>query len=220
MEDLLVSYRSTMSLDRQHLLNGYHLVDIARKVVGVGSVGTRTWILLLTGLDDRDPLVLQAKEAGASVLEKYCGASVFPNAGQRVVEGQRLVQGASDLFLGWQRTTGVDGVTRDYYLRQLRDGKASADLDHMSVRRLRVYASMCAWTLARAHARSGDRVAIASYLGKKKTFDHAVAEYADGYADRVGSQYDALCAAARREAFPVNANAVADVGGGDPAELT
>jgi uncharacterized protein (DUF2252 family) len=204
LEDLLASYRSTLSLDRQHLLNQYQLVDIARKVVGVGSVGTRTWVLLLTGVDDRDPLVLQAKEAGASVLEEYCGASAFPNAGQRVVEGQRLIQAASDLFLGWQRTTGVDGVSRDYYLRQLRDGKASADLDHMSLRRLRVYAGMCAWTLARAHARSGDRVAIAAYLGKKDTFEHAVAEYASAYADRVDAQYDDLCAAASQGAAPLS----------------
>jgi uncharacterized protein (DUF2252 family) len=221
LEDLLVSYRNTLSFDRQHLLNGYQLLDIARKVVGVGSVGTRTWVLLLTGLDDRDPLVLQAKEAGASVLEEYCGASSFPNAGQRVVEGQRLIQASSDLFLGWQRTTGVDGTTRDYYVRQLRDGKATADLDNMSIRRLRIYADMCAWTLARAHARSGDRVAIAAYLGKKDTFDHAVAEYADAYADRVDAQHNVLCDAARQGTLTRSAGDASQVGGenGDDDQL-
>jgi hypothetical protein len=166
-------------------------------------------------------LVLQAKEAGASVLEEYCGASSFPNAGQRVVEGQRLIQASSDLFLGWQRTTGVDGTTRDYYVRQLRDGKASADLDNMSVRRLRIYADMCAWTLARAHARSGDRVAIAAYLGKKATFDHAVAEYADAYADRVDAQHNVLRNAARQGTFTRSAGDASQVGGenGDDDQL-
>ncbi|MGN6129416.1 MAG: DUF2252 family protein, partial [Nocardioidaceae bacterium] len=186
---ILEDYRGSLADDRHHLLDQFALVDIARKVVGVGSVGTRAWVLLLTGRDDADPLVLQAKEARASVLERYCGPSVYDNAGQRVVEGQRVVQAASDVFLGWVRVTGLDGLPRDFYVRQLWDGKASADIDTMAPRHLRLYGALCAWTLARAHARSGDRVAIAAYLGKKETFEQAVAEFAEGYADRAEAQH-------------------------------
>jgi uncharacterized protein (DUF2252 family) len=171
-------------------------------VVGVGSVGTRAYVLLLAGRDDGDPLVLQGKEAGPSALAAYCGPSAYANEGQRVVSGQRLIQASSDIFLGWERNQAVEGGTRDFYVRQLRDGKASADVDDMGPRRLEIYGELCAWTLARAHARSGDRIAIAGYLGKKETFDHAVAEYAEGYADRTESQYHELEEAVRRDPDP------------------
>ena len=196
--DVIVKYRGTLVEDRRYLLDQYDLVDVARKVVGVGSVGTRAYVLLFTGREDTDPLVLQAKEAGPSVLERYCGRSEYPTAGQRVVVGQRLVQAASDIFLGWDRLVGADGVERDFYVRQLRDGKASADVEDLSPRRLTIYGQLCAWTLARAHARSGDRVAIAAYLGKHDTFEHALAEYAESYADRTEAQYAQLREAADR----------------------
>ncbi len=196
--DVIRSYRGTLVEDRRYLLDQFDLVDIARKVVGVGSVGTRAYVLLFTGREDTDPLVLQAKEAGPSVLEPYCGRSEYPTAGQRVVVGQRLVQAASDIFLGWDRLVGADGVERDFYVRQLRDGKASADVEDLSPRRLTIYGQLCAWTLARAHARSGDRVAIAAYLGKHDTFEHALAEYAESYADRTEAQYAQLREAADR----------------------
>ena len=160
------------------LLEDFEYVHAARKVVGVGSVGTRAWILLLVGRDGNDPLFLQAKEAQESVLERFVGKSKYANHGQRVVAGQRLMQAASDIFLGWQRVTGVDGQVRDFYLRQLRDWKGSADVDNMAVERDDVYARICGATLARAHARSGDRIAIASYLGKGDTFDRAIADFA------------------------------------------
>ena len=147
------------------LLERYRLVDVARKVVGVGSVGTRGWIVLLLGRDETDPLFLQVKEAEASVLEPYLGKSAFDNHGQRVVDGQRLMQAASDIFLGWIRIEGLDGMSRDFYVRQLWDWKGSADVETMSPQAMTVYAELCGWTLARAHARSGDAVAIAAYLG-------------------------------------------------------
>src|SRR5262249_19153966 len=154
-------------------------VDIARKVVGVGSVGTRCWIVLMLGRDDQDPLFLQCKEAGPSVLEPLLGKARFANHGQRVVEGQRLMQAASDIFLGWVRAKeGLDGQPRDFYVRQLWDWKASADLDSIVPSGLLTYAQICGWTLARAHACSGDRIAIASYLGGKDIFDRALAEFA------------------------------------------
>ena len=196
--DVIRSYRGTLVEDRRYLLDQFDLVDIARKVVGVGSVGTRAYVLLFMGRDDTDPLVLQGKEAGPSVLEPYCGRSEYSTAGQRVVVGQRLVQAASDIFLGWDRLVGADGVERDFYVRQLRDGKASADVEDLSPRRLTIYGQLCAWTLARAHARSGDRVAIAAYLGKHDTFEHALAEYAESYADRTEAQYAQLREAADR----------------------
>ena len=157
--------RSLVS-DRKHLFDQYRFVHMARKVVGVGSVGTRAWILLFEGLDGGDPLFLQAKEAQSSVLEQYAGVSEYTNHGERVVAGQRLMQASSDIFLGWQRTNGLDGVDRDYYLRQLRDWKASAEVEGSMPEGMAVYAQVCGWTLARAHARSGDRVAIGAYLGK------------------------------------------------------
>ena len=190
------SYRRTLQGDRRHLLERFRFVDLARKVVGVGSVGTRAWIALFVGRDNEDPLVLQIKEAQASVLEPFVGASGFANHGQRVVEGQRLMQAASDLMLGWLRAEGVDGVERDFYVRQLWDSKASALVDVMDARTMKLYARLCGQTLARAHARSGDAVAIASYLGSSDTFDRALATFAEAYADQNDRDYEALNAAA------------------------
>ena len=191
----LRSYRRTLTGDRRHLLETYGYQDLARKVVGVGSVGTRAWLVAFQGRDDDDPLFLQVKEAEASVLEPFLSKSTFANHGQRVVEGQRLMQAASDIFLGWQRVDGVDGRTHDYYMRQLWDWKASADIDVMDLQVLSVYGQICGWALARAHARSGDRVAIASYLGSGPTFDRAIAEYAARYAEQNDLDHAALVAA-------------------------
>jgi uncharacterized protein (DUF2252 family) len=188
-------YRQTLQSDRRHLLESFRLVDVAHKVVGVGSVGTRCWIVLMVGRDGDDPLFLQMKEAQASVLEPYLGHSRYENHGRRVVEGQRLMQASSDIFLGWHRVTGLDGHTRDFYCRQLWDWKASVDLDTVVPRGLVLYAQAAGWTLARAHARSGDRVAIAEYLGKSDTFDRALASFAAAYAEVNGSDYAALAAA-------------------------
>ncbi len=168
VDALLGAYISTLSADRRVLLGRFRVVDVARKVVGVGSVGTRDWVLLLLGRDDNDPLLLQFKEAETSVLERYLGPSEHDNHGQRVVEGQRLMQAASDVLLGWQRTAVLDGTTRDYYVRQLWDNKGGADLDILSPHGLGLYGSCCAWTLARAHARSGDPIAISAYLGRRR----------------------------------------------------
>jgi len=178
--------------DRRRLLGRYRYVHAARKVVGVGSVGTRAWIMLLLGRDADDPLFLQLKEAQASVLEPFLGRSEFANHGQRVVEGQRLMQAAGDIFLGWCRAPGIDGRRRDFYVRQLWDGKLSAQIDLMEPEVLEVYGEICASTLARAHARSGDPIAIASYLGSSDTFDRALAEFAELYADQNESDYAAL----------------------------
>jgi uncharacterized protein (DUF2252 family) len=176
-------------------VGSYRFVDMARKVVGVGSVGTRAWIVLLEGRDGADPLVLQAKEAEASVLERHLGPSRYKNHGERVVRGQRFMQAASDIFLGWERVTGLDGEVRDFYVRQLWDGKGSAVVEAMDPVRLSTYGQLCGWTLARAHARSGDRVAIAGYLGGGTAFDTAVAAFADAYADQNERDYRALQAA-------------------------
>ena len=165
LHDLIRSYRRTLQGDRKHLLEDFRFVHLARKVVGVGSVGTRAWIVLMLGRDGQDPLFLQAKEAQASVLEPFVGKSRYANHGQRVVEGQRLMQASSDIFLGWKRLAGFDGVVRDFYIRQLRDWKGSWAPEAMVPQVMNVYGQMCGWTLARAHARSGDRIAIASYLG-------------------------------------------------------
>jgi len=188
---LIGKYRRSLQTDRRHLLAQYTLVQAARKVVGVGSVGTRAWILLMvTG--DGEPLVLQAKEAQTSVLSDYVGKSRFTNQGERVVAGQRLMQATSDIFLGWQRTPSPDGTDRDYYVRQLRDWKASAEIEQMVPASMALYGCLCGWTLARAHARSGDRVAIASYLGKSETFDSAVADFSASYADQNERDHAAL----------------------------
>ena len=172
-------------------------MDTARKVVGVGSVGTRAWVILFTGRDDGDPLVLQAKEAQPSVLERFLGKSRFANHGRRVTEGQRLMQGASDIFLGWLHLEGVDGQPRDYYVRQLHDWKGSVDIDSMRVPRAIRYAFLCGATLARAHARWGDRIAIAAYLGKGDAFERAMAVFAAAYAEQNERDYQALVDAVR-----------------------
>jgi len=195
MIGLLDAYRSTLQSDRQRLLDRYRFRHLARKVVGVGSVGTRAWIALLTGRDDNDPLFLQAKEAEASVLEPYAGRSRFKNHGRRVVEGQRLMQAASDIFLGWCPALGFDGRDRDFYVRQLWDWKRSAEVEMLNPAAMGVYAQMCGWTLARAHARSGDRIEIAGYLGASTAFDLAIAEFSELYADQSERDHAALRAA-------------------------
>jgi uncharacterized protein (DUF2252 family) len=192
VDELLRSYSSTLSPDRQVLFGRFQFADIARKVVGVGSVGTRAWVVLMLGRDDDDPLLLQVKEAQPSVLEPHLGTSSYDHHGRRVVEGQRLMQAASDVFLGWQRSTGFDGVQRDFFVRQLWDRKGSAVVEQMSPRGMRAYATACGWTLARAHARSGDPVAIAAYLGNGDTFDHSIAAFAEAYADQNERDHAAL----------------------------
>jgi uncharacterized protein (DUF2252 family) len=184
VRDLIGAYGASLDEDRRYLFGTYRFVDMARKVVGVGSVGTRAWVFLLVGRDGRDPLVLQAKEAQASVLEPYLGASEFANHGERVVRGQRISHAASDIFLSWQRSTGLDGVAHDFYVRQLWDWKASIDLSTMSESGLHAYTRACGWSLARAHARSGDRLAIAAYLGNGPSFDRAIARFSTTYADQ------------------------------------
>jgi uncharacterized protein (DUF2252 family) len=193
---LLAAYRRTLASDRRHLVGRYRYADAAHKVVGVGSVGTRAWILLLLGRDDDDPLFLQAKEAGASVLEPYSGRSRFNHHGRRVVEGQRLMQAASDIFLGWVTVeSGLDGSRHEFYVRQLWDGKGSANVDGMRPSDMAIYARLCGWTLARAHARSGDRIAIAAYLGGGTTFDEAIADFAEAYADQNERDYAEMMSA-------------------------
>jgi uncharacterized protein (DUF2252 family) len=192
---ILRNYQRSVPRDRRHLLDGYECVDVARKVVGVGSVGTRAWIALLLGRDGGDPLFLQIKEAQESVLAPFAGASQYRNQGQRVVEGQRLMQAASDILLGWYRTEGLDGKQRDFYVRQLWDWKLSADVEHMSPSTMRIYGEACGWTLARAHARSGDRIAIAAYLGSGRQFETAIAEFAEAYADQNERDYRTFGAA-------------------------
>ena len=199
----LSSYRRTLAPNRRHLLDGYRIVDVARKVVGVGSVGTRCWIVLLLGRDDNDPLFLQIKEAEASVLEPFVGKCKQAQHGQRVVEGQHLMQATSDIFLGWDRGTAPDGVTRHFYVRQLWDGKYSADLNAMSATLLPLYGQMCGWTLARAHARSGDRIAIASYVGAGDSLDRAMTEFAFAYAAQNERDYAHVVAAANAGRLPV-----------------
>jgi hypothetical protein len=196
---LIRSYRRTLQGDRKHLLEDFRFVHLARKVVGVGSVGTRAWIALLVGRDGQDPLFLQAKEAQGSVLEPFVGKSKYANHGQRVVEGQRLMQAASDIFLGWNRLTGVDGIERDYYIRQLRDWKGSWAPEAMVPQVMTFYGEVSAWTLARAHARSGDRIAIASYLGNSDAFDRAIVAFAEAYADQNDRDYAALSDAAKTD---------------------
>jgi uncharacterized protein (DUF2252 family) len=195
---MFAEYRQTLQGDRQHLLSGYQPVDLAHKVVGVGSVGMQAWILLLLGHDSSDPLFLQVKEAESSVLEPFVGPSRFDTHGQRVVEGQRLMQAASDLFLGWLRIdAGIDGRRHDYYVRQLWDAKGSAQVDLMSASELSDYAEICGWTLARAHARSGNRAAIAAYLGRSDRFDLALTRFAEAYADQNARDYEAFAAAVK-----------------------
>jgi uncharacterized protein (DUF2252 family) len=189
---MVLAYRRTLSDDRRQLLERFDYVDSARKVVGVGSVGTRAWIMLLLGRDNQDPLFLQFKEAEASVLEPFLGKSDYENHGRRVVEGQRLTQGASDIMLGWLRAEGVDGVDRDYYVRQLWDQKGSALVELMNASALAEYGKVCGRTLARAHARAGDSAAIAGYLGRGDSFDRALARFAEDYADQNELDYQAV----------------------------
>ena len=190
---LIAKYRRTLETDRRYLLEQYEFCDLARKVVGVGSVGTRCWIVLMLGRDESDPLFLQVKEAEASVLSRFVGASKFANQGQRVVAGQRLMQASSDIFLGWQRVeAGLDGLRRDFYVRQLRDWKFSVDIENILPSGLRLYGELCGWTLARAHARSGDRIAIAAYLGGSDAFDQAITQFAAAYADQNERDHQSL----------------------------
>ena len=196
LHQLLRKYRHSLQTDRRHLVEGFELLQIARKVVGVGSVGTRAWILLMQGRDNNDVLFLQAKEAEASVLEAFVGGSGYATHGARVVAGQHLMQSASDIFLGYEQVLGPDGVTRDYYVRQLRDWKGSYDVEGAIPQGLTKYVGVCAQALARAHARSGDRIAIASYLGSSTTFDRAIATFAETYADQNERDFEALKAAA------------------------
>ncbi len=195
VQRMIRSYRETLPHDRRHLLESYRFVHAARKLVGVGSVGTRTWILLLVGRDDADPLFLQFKEAQASVLEPFLGKSHYGQHGQRVVEGQRMMQATSDVMLGWERIITIDGEQRDFYIRQLWDSKGSADVELMGPAGLEAYGRICGWTLARAHARSGDRMAIAAYLGRSDVFDRAIASFSETYADQNDRDYQALQAA-------------------------
>jgi uncharacterized protein (DUF2252 family) len=197
---MIKSYGRTLESDRRFLLEQYEFIDMALKVVGVGSVGTRCWVVLMLGRDASDPLFLQVKEAEASVLSRFAGAGAHRNQGQRVVAGQQLMQATSDLFLGWHRVAAalLDGRPRDFYIRQLRDWKFSAEIDLMIPDDLRRYGALCGWTLARAHARSGDRIAIAAYLGSSDVFDQAIADFAAAYADQnerdLGSLVDAVAA--------------------------
>ena len=188
------AYRATLQDDRRRLLEKFEIVDAARKVVGVGSVGTRAFIVLLQGRDEQDPLFLQVKEATASVLEAYLPKSRYRQHGARVVQGQRMMQAASDIFLGW--TKGVD-VTRNFYWRQLRDMKGSAVVELMAPVTLRYYAQICGWTLARAHARSGDPVAMAAYLGRVDAFEQSVTDFSERYADQNEQDYGEFAKAIR-----------------------
>jgi uncharacterized protein (DUF2252 family) len=199
LHELLRSYRSTLQHDRRVLLEEFSLADFARKVVGVGSVGTRAWVALMLGRDGQDPLFLQMKEAEASVLEEFLGQSEFENHGERVVVGQRLMQATSDIFLGWVHVPeGEGGVSRDFYGRQLKDWKGSAEIEQMAPQGMAQYGRLCGWTLARAHARSGDRIAIAAYLGKGSSFDRAILEFSHAYAEQNERDYKALVAAVDR----------------------
>jgi uncharacterized protein (DUF2252 family) len=193
LRGLIAKYQRTLETDRRYLLHQFKFCDMARKVVGVGSVGTRCWIILMLGRDETDPLFLQVKEAEASVLSRFVGASKYANQGQRVVVGQRLMQAASDIFLGWQRNpAGIDGQPRDFYVRQLRDWKFSMEIGLLRPEGLQMYGALCGWTLARAHARSGDRIAIAAYLGNSDVFDRAITKFATVYADQNERDYQSL----------------------------
>ncbi|MEO3823342.1 DUF2252 domain-containing protein [Actinomadura sp. B10D3] len=198
LHDLVRNYRHSLSPERRHLLGRFRPVDVARKVVGVGSVGTRCWIVLMLGRDNNDPLLLQAKEAGESVLAPYTAAAGRGgNQGRRVVSGQRLMQAAGDIFLGWDRVTGIDGRRRDFYVRQLRDWKGIVQPEAMAPDVMQVFAELCGASLARAHARSGDPIAIAAYLGRSDTFDRALAEFAEGYADQNERDHQVLADAVK-----------------------
>jgi uncharacterized protein (DUF2252 family) len=200
--DAMQAYRSTLVSDRAALLDHFHVVDVARKVVGVGSVGTRCYVLLMQGVDGTDPLVLQFKEATASVLEPYTAPSEYDNHGARVVAGQRLMQAASDIFIGWTAATDAHGVTHDTYVRQLRDMKFSPDLSALGVEGVELLLRAAGWTLARAHARSGDRLAIAAYLGRSTRFDEAVTTWSMSYADQTEADHAAMVHAIHMARLP------------------
>jgi uncharacterized protein (DUF2252 family) len=195
---VIEDYTDSLQPGPRELVRSYHLVDVARKVVGVGSVGTRCWIVLLRGRDDTDPLFLQVKEALPSALAEHLGAPRYGHEGTRVVTGQRLMQATGDPFLGWQRTTGLDGQTRDFYVRQLHDWKGSAVIERMVPKGMRLYGQLCAWSLARAHSRTGDRIAISAYLGEDDRFVHAVTDFAHAYADLNESDHRAFRDAVER----------------------
>ncbi|HEX3292769.1 MAG TPA: DUF2252 domain-containing protein [Solirubrobacterales bacterium] len=196
LEALVEQYRSSLSPDIRYLADRYRFVDVAHKVVGVGSVGTRCWVVLMLGSDSNDPLFLQVKEAGPSVLAPFASGGRYKHQGRRVVEGQRLMQAASDVLLGWlTNSEGIDGGQRDFYVRQLWDGKGSAQIEQMTPYTMGLYAQLCGTTLARAHARSGDPMAIASYLGRSDKFDSAIADFAEEYADQNERDYEAFSAA-------------------------
>ena len=198
LRTLMRGYRESLEFDRRVLLEEFELTDFARKVVGVGSVGTRAWIALLFGRDGQDPLFLQMKEAEASVLEEFLGPSEFSNHGERVVVGQRLMQATSDIFLGWLHVdSGLDGEARDFYGRQLKDWKGSAEIERMVPKAMAAYGTLCGWTLARAHARSGDRIAIAAYLGNGDSFDRAILEFSQAYAEQNDRDYKELSKAVK-----------------------
>ena len=194
VREQLRSYRATLPDDRRILLERFEVIDVARKVVGVGSVGTRAFIALLQGRDEQDPLFLQVKEATRSVLEDHLPKSKFKQPGERVVQGQRMMQAASDIFLGW--TKGVQD-NRYLYWRQLRDMKGSAIVEGMKPLGMTFYADACGWTLARAHARSGDPIAIASYLGKSDKFERSITDFSERYADQNEKDYEAFADAVR-----------------------
>lgn len=195
IREVVGKYQRTLQSDRRHLLENFTLVQLARKVVGVGSVGTRAWIALMESGEGNEPMFLQAKEAQPSVLAAYCGRSQYRNQGERAVAGQHLMQAESDIFLGWTRVRAPDDVDRDFYLRQLKDWKLSVPIEQLIPNGMKVYARMCGWTLARAHARSGDRVALAAYLGGSAKFDQAIAGFAETYADQNERDHAALQAA-------------------------
>ena len=206
-EELVNAYTATLPPQQRHLIASHRFVDMAHKVVGVGSAGTRCWIILMEGRDTGDPLMMQAKEADASVLEPHLAPSPYDHHGERVVQGQRFMQAASDILLGWERAVGWDGIQRDFYLRQLWDGKGSIDTETIGPERLGLLGGFCAWTLARAHARSGDRIAIAAYLGSGDVFDVAVADFAEAYADQNARDYAALRQAVRDGRVPADTSA-------------
>jgi uncharacterized protein (DUF2252 family) len=203
VERTLRSYRSSLSASRRHLLEQFRFADAARKVVGVGSVGTRAWVVLMLGILDDAPLMLQLKEARHSVLAPFAGRSKHDNQGQRVVVGQQVLQAASDIFLGWTRIAGVDGEVRDFYIRQLWDWKFSVDVGKQTPASMRIYAQLCGWILARGHARSGDRAAIAAYLGRRDSFDVAMVAFAEAYADQNERDYARFVHGAREQRFEV-----------------
>jgi uncharacterized protein (DUF2252 family) len=197
----LDTYHNSLPDDRKQLFARYRLMDVARKVVGVGSVGTRCWVLLLSGNSPADPLFLQYKEAQSSVLAPYVNAPRWECEGQRVVVGQRLIQGAPDIFLGW----GIQGNGTHFYIRQLRDMKGSVEFDPntVSLKLIPEYCKLCGWALALAHAKSGDAAAIAGYLGNSDSMDAAVARFAEAYADQTDRDYDALVKAAKEKRISV-----------------